>query len=44
MNCETSATIGDLYHKPGTAALAGYSVASLGIKYVALVIQTVDFS
>ena len=32
--CETSATIGDLYHKPGTASLAGYAVASLGIKYV----------
>lgn len=32
--CETSATIGDLPHKPGTASLAGYTVASLGIKYV----------
>lgn len=34
MRCETSATIGDLHHKPGTASLAGYAVASLGIKYV----------
>jgi hypothetical protein len=34
IRCETSATIGDLYHKPGTASLAGYAVASLGIKYV----------
>lgn len=33
-HCETSATIGDLYHRPGTASLAGYAVASLGIKYV----------
>lgn len=34
LSCETSATIGDLYHRPGTASLAGYAVASLGIKYV----------
>lgn len=34
LHCETSATIGDLYHRPGTASLAGYAVASLGIKYV----------
>lgn len=34
LRCETSATIGDLYHKPGTASLAGYAVASIGIKYV----------
>jgi len=34
LQCETSATIGDMCHKPGTASLAGYAVASLGIKYV----------
>lgn len=34
MTCETSATIGDLPHKPGTAALAAYAVASMGIDYV----------
>ena len=32
--CETSATIGDLPHKPGTAALAAYAVASFGLDYV----------
>ncbi len=32
--CETSATIGDLPHKPGTAALAAHCVASLGLDYV----------
>ena len=31
---ETSATIGDLEHKPGTASLAAYAVASLGLDYV----------
>lgn len=34
MTCETSATVGDLDHKPGTGALAAYAVASLGIDYV----------
>ncbi len=34
LDCETSATIGDLPHKPGTAALAAYSVSSLGLDYV----------
>jgi len=33
-SCETSATVGDLPHKPGTAALAAYSVASFGLDYV----------
>jgi hypothetical protein len=34
LECETSATIGDLPHKPGTAALAAYTVSSLGLDYV----------
>lgn len=34
LECETSATIGDLPHKPGTAALAAYGVATLGLDYV----------
>src|SRR3990172_3448324 len=34
LECETSATIGDLPHKPGTGALAAYAVASLGLDYV----------
>lgn len=34
LSCETSATIGDLPHKPGTAALAAHSVASFGFDYV----------
>lgn len=34
LECETSATIGDLPHKPGTAALAAYAVSSLGLDYV----------
>jgi uncharacterized protein (UPF0264 family) len=34
LECETSATIGDLPHKPGTAALAAYSVSLLGLDYV----------
>jgi hypothetical protein len=33
-SCETSATVGDLPHKPGTAALAAYAVALLGLDYV----------
>ena len=32
--CETSATVGDLPHKPGTGALAAFAVASLGLDYV----------
>ena len=32
--CETSATVGDLPHKPGTGALAAYAVASMGLDYV----------
>jgi uncharacterized protein (UPF0264 family) len=31
---ETSATVGDLEHKPGTGSLAAYAVASLGLDYV----------
>jgi uncharacterized protein (UPF0264 family) len=34
LECETSATVGDLPHKPGTGALAAYAVASLGLDYV----------
>jgi uncharacterized protein (UPF0264 family) len=34
LHCETSATIGDLPHKPGTAALAAHCVASFGLDYV----------
>jgi len=34
LECETSATTGDLPHKPGTAALAAYAVAMLGLDYV----------
>ena len=34
LECETSATVGDLPHKPGTGALAAYAVASLGLGYV----------
>ena len=34
LDCETSATVGDLPHKPGTGALAAYCVASLGLDYV----------
>ena len=34
LECETSATIGDLPHKPGTAALAAYCVSSFGLDYV----------
>ncbi len=34
LKCETSATVGDLPHKPGTGALAAYAVASLGLDYV----------
>ena len=34
VECETSATVGDLPHKPGTAALAAYAVASFGLDYV----------
>ncbi len=33
-SCETSATVGDLPHKPGTAALAAHAVASFGLDYV----------
>ena len=32
--CETSATVGDLPHKPGTGALAAYAVSLLGLDYV----------
>ncbi len=32
--CETSATVGDLPHKPGTGALAAYTVAAMGLDYV----------
>lgn len=31
---ETSATLGDLAYKPGTASLAAYGVASLGVDYI----------
>ncbi len=31
---ETSATLGDLTYKPGTASLAAYGVASLGVDYI----------
>ena len=34
LECETSATVGDLPHKPGTGALAAYAVASMGLDYV----------
>jgi len=34
LSCETSATIGDLPHKPGTAALAAWAVAGFGLDYV----------
>jgi hypothetical protein len=34
LECETSATVGDLPHKPGTGALAAYAVASFGLDYV----------
>ena len=34
LECETSATVGDLPHKPGTGALAAYAVSSLGLDYV----------
>lgn len=34
IECETSATVGDLPHKPGTGALAAYAVASMGLDYV----------
>ena len=34
LDCETSATVGDLPHKPGTGALAAYAVSGLGLDYV----------
>ena len=34
LDCESSATVGDLPHKPGTGALAAYTVAAMGLDYV----------
>ncbi len=34
LTCETSAAVGDLEHKPATAALASYAAATFGLDYV----------